>query len=78
MLVEIQVLPSPVGTDTARYPHVDAAIARIDGSTTLPVQIYSMVRSGVSPEINAVSTVLLVATSLLLLAAHRLEQGRGS
>jgi spermidine/putrescine transport system permease protein len=48
------------------------------GSTTLPVQIYSMVRSGVSPEINAVSTVLLVATSLLLLAAHRLEQGRGS
>src|SRR6185295_1898792 len=48
------------------------------GSTTLPVQIYSMVRSGVSPVINAVSTVLLVATSLLLLAAHRLEQGRGS
>ncbi len=39
------------------------------GSTTLPVQIYSMVRSGVSPEINAVSTVLLVATSLLLLGA---------
>ena len=26
------------------------------GSTTLPVQIYSMVRSGISPEINAVST----------------------
>jgi len=47
------------------------------GSTTLPVQIYSMVRSGVSPEINAVSTVLLVATSLLLLGAHLLEQGRG-
>ena len=40
------------------------------GSTTLPVQIYSMVRSGVSPVINAVSTVLLVATSLLLLGAH--------
>jgi uncharacterized protein YqgV (UPF0045/DUF77 family) len=32
MLVEIQVLPSPVGTDTARYPHVDAAIARIQES----------------------------------------------
>jgi spermidine/putrescine transport system permease protein len=47
------------------------------GATTLPVQIYSMVRSGVSPEINAVSTVLLLATSLLLLAAHRLAQGRG-
>jgi spermidine/putrescine transport system permease protein len=45
------------------------------GSTTLPLQIYSMVRSGISPEINAVSTVLLVATVLLLFAAWRLEQG---
>ena len=27
------------------------------GSTTLPLQIYSMVRSGISPEINAVSTL---------------------
>ena len=26
------------------------------GSTTLPIQIYSMVRSGITPEINAVST----------------------
>ena len=46
------------------------------GSTTLPIQIYSMVKSGVSPEINAVSTLLLVATSLLLWAASRLERGR--
>ena len=45
------------------------------GSTTLPVQIYSMVRSGVSPEINAISTLLLVATSLILYAAYRLERG---
>jgi len=45
------------------------------GSTTLPLQIYSMVRSGISPEINAVSTVLLVATALLLFASWRLEQG---
>jgi spermidine/putrescine transport system permease protein len=48
------------------------------GSTTLPIQIYSMVRSGITPEINAVSTVLLVATSLLLFAAYRLERGGGS
>jgi spermidine/putrescine transport system permease protein len=45
------------------------------GSTTLPLQIYSMVRSGISPEINAVSTLLLVATALLLFAAWQLEQG---
>jgi spermidine/putrescine transport system permease protein len=46
------------------------------GATTLPLQIYSMVKSGVSPEINAVSTVLLGATSLVLIAAFLLEQGR--
>jgi spermidine/putrescine transport system permease protein len=48
------------------------------GSTTLPVQIYSMVRSGITPEINAVSTLILVATSLLLMAAYLLEQGRSA
>ena len=46
------------------------------GATTLPLQIYSMVKSGVSPEINAVSAVILLATALLLLAAFLLEQGR--
>jgi spermidine/putrescine transport system permease protein len=46
------------------------------GATTLPLQIYSMVRSGLSPEINAISTLLLAATSLLLLGAYLLEQGR--
>jgi spermidine/putrescine transport system permease protein len=48
------------------------------GATTLPLQIYSMVKSGISPEINAVSTMLLLATALLLLAAFLLEQGRSA
>lgn len=38
------------------------------GSDTLPLKIYSMVKFGVSPEINALSTVLLVATFLLVLS----------
>ena len=29
------------------------------GSTTLPIYIYSLVRIGITPEVNAVSTVLL-------------------
>lgn len=48
------------------------------GATTLPLQIYSMVKSGISPEINAVSTVLLAATALLLFAAFLFEQGRSA
>ena len=31
------------------------------GATTLPLQIYSMLKVGVTPEVNAVSTLLLVA-----------------
>ncbi|HXK12050.1 MAG TPA: extracellular solute-binding protein [Vicinamibacteria bacterium] len=48
------------------------------GATTLPLQIYSMVKSGVSPEINAVSTMILLATALLLLGAFLVEQGRSA
>jgi spermidine/putrescine transport system permease protein len=36
------------------------------GITTLPIKIYSMMKFGVTPEINALSVILLVATILLL------------
>ena len=38
------------------------------GSTTLPMRIYSQVRLGVTPEINAISTLMIgfVAACLLL------------
>lgn len=36
------------------------------GSTTLPVRIYSMVKRGITPEINAVSTLMLLASMLLV------------
>ncbi|MFZ5671909.1 MAG: ABC transporter permease [Pseudomonadota bacterium] len=36
------------------------------GSTTLPVYIYSMIRQGVTPEVNAVSSLLLLASVLLV------------
>lgn len=39
------------------------------GSTTLPITIYSMVRRTVEPSINALSTIILLSTSLLILAA---------
>lgn len=44
------------------------------GATTLPVQIYSMLKSGITPQINALSSLLLLATGLLLLAAFRIER----
>jgi len=38
------------------------------GSTTLPVYIYSMIRRGLTPEINAVCTVLLIVSVAIVTA----------
>lgn len=50
------------------------------GATTLPMVVYSSVRLGVSPQINALATVLvaLVTTGILIagLLMHRQEQRR--
>ena len=36
------------------------------GSTTLPVRVYSMIRFGLSPEVNAVSTLMFLASTFLV------------
>lgn len=36
-------------------------------STTLPVQVYSMIRVGVTPEINALSTLMFLGSTLLVI-----------
>lgn len=36
-------------------------------STTLPVKIYGMVRTGVSPDVNALSTLMILGTILIML-----------
>jgi spermidine/putrescine transport system permease protein len=48
------------------------------GATTLPLHIYSMLKVGVTPEVNAVSTLLLAVTVVLIVAAQRLLQDRRS
>ncbi len=45
------------------------------GATTLPLQIYSMLKVGVTPEVNAVSTLLLLVTVVLIAVAQRLQRG---
>ncbi len=42
------------------------------GSSTLPLKIYSMVKFGPSPVINALSTVVLVATMILIFGGSRI------
>lgn len=42
------------------------------GSTTLPLQIYSMIKIAVTPEVNAISTLLMLLTLVLIMAVSRL------
>jgi spermidine/putrescine transport system permease protein len=45
-------------------------------STTLPMQIYAMIRFGVTPEINAMATIIMFISFLLVLLAQRLNRNR--
>jgi spermidine/putrescine transport system permease protein len=47
------------------------------GSTTLPLRIYSMVKLGVTPEINALSSVMLLVSMGLVLLSFLLQKGGG-
>lgn len=46
------------------------------GSSTLPVVVYGMVRRNVEPTVNAISTLILLVTSLLIWLAFRLSRER--
>jgi spermidine/putrescine transport system permease protein len=43
-------------------------------STTLPMQIYSMIRFGVTPEINAMATIVMLFSFTLVLLAQRADR----
>ena len=45
------------------------------GALTLPLEIYTMVKISVTPEVNAVSTLLMVLTLALIVVASRLSPG---
>jgi spermidine/putrescine transport system permease protein len=44
------------------------------GSTTLPVYVYGMMRLGVTPEVNAISAILLVISAALALVAFMISR----
>ena len=43
-------------------------------STTLPIKIFGMVRKGVSPDVNALSTLMILATVLILITSNIIER----
>ena len=47
------------------------------GSTTLPVFIYSSIKFGVTPQINAISTIIVAVVAIALVIGWRLGAFRG-
>lgn len=47
-------------------------------STTFPMQIYAMIRFGVTPEINAVATIVVGVSFFLVLLSQRLQRSERS
>lgn len=45
-------------------------------TVTFPIQVYSMIRFGVTPAINAVATLLIAFSTVLVVAALYLNRGR--
>ncbi len=41
-------------------------------STTLPLQIYSMLKTNITPEINAISTIMFLTTTVAIILSQRL------
>ena len=44
------------------------------GSTTLPVRVYSMIKFGVTPEVNAISTLMLLGSTVLVVISLWLQR----
>lgn len=55
---------------------VIASFASGPGATTLPMRLYSQVRLGVDPKINAVSTLLIGLVATGVIAAYLIQQRR--
>lgn len=45
-----------------------------ESSTTLPMRIYAMIRFGVTPEINAMATVIMLVSFTLVFLSQRLDR----
>jgi spermidine/putrescine transport system permease protein len=46
------------------------------GTQTLPMVVYTMVRKNIEPSINAISTVIVIVTTILVIVADRLSRDR--
>ncbi|MEG6507637.1 ABC transporter permease [Methyloligella sp. 2.7D] len=53
---------------------ITSVMLNAGGATTLPVYIFSLIRSGVSPELNAISTLIILVSLVLASIALALQR----
>jgi spermidine/putrescine transport system permease protein len=70
------MLGSALLSFTLSLDEVPVTFFLIAGDNTLPIQIYTMMRRGISPEVNAISTVI-IAVSVVLIVTSSLLGARG-
>jgi spermidine/putrescine transport system permease protein len=75
-----QILPSVLAgfllAFTFSFDDFIVAFFVAGSKTTLPIYVFASIRRGVTPEINAVATMVLVASLILILAARVLMRER--
>jgi spermidine/putrescine transport system permease protein len=47
------------------------------GGTTLPIEVFGRIKRAISPEINAISTVMLIMSIILVIASQTLQRRQG-
>lgn len=72
-IVSASMLAFTMSLDDFLIAHFTSGV----GGTTLPLKIYSMVRFGITPEINAISTLMLVVTMVMILISQRMQRAEG-
>ncbi|MFT0850888.1 ABC transporter permease subunit [Achromobacter sp. F4_2707] len=48
------------------------------GHTTLPLEVFSRVRLGLKPEINALATIFMLLVAVFVVIAHRVQNRKGA
>lgn len=56
--------------------YVIASFTTGPGASTLPIEVYSKIRRSITPEINAISTVMLLLSIVLIAASQMLQRRR--
>jgi len=60
------------------FDNFNTTLFLVGNQRTLPIQIYSMLRFGLSPKINAISTILVVVTVLFGFLSSRADETKES